>query len=229
MEFNKIFASILTAGIIAMLAGFIAGKLVYVDKLEQDAYVIEAAEGDAGQIIPEKTGPEPILAMLESASVEKGQKLSRACAACHNFEKGGPHRVGPNMWDVVNYPIGGHDGFAYSDALLAKKEEGLQWTYEELNAFLYKPREYAPGTKMSYIGMKDAEDRADLIAWLRTLSDNPAPFPDPSEFATQEEAAEEEAQGEGGEAAAETEGAETNATEMGEEDAEAASEGQSTE
>lgn len=231
MEFNKIFASILTAGIIAMLAGFIAGKLVYVEKLEQDAYVIEAAEGDAGQIIPEKTGPEPILALLESANIEKGQKLSRACAACHNFEKGGPHRVGPNMWDTVNLTIAGHDGFAYSDALLAKKEQGLKWTYEELNAFLYKPREYAPGTKMSYIGMKDAQDRADIIAWLRTLSDDPAPLPDPSEYATQEAAAEEEAQGEAeteGDAATETEEGDVT-EEAAEDEAEAESESPSAE
>lgn len=177
MEFNKIFASILMAGIIAMLAGFIAGKVVHVEKLEEDAYVIEALEGDvqAGPVAP--VGPEPILALIEAADIERGEKLSKACAACHNFEKGAPHKLGPNMWDKMNALIASKEGYAYSDALLAKKNDGIQWTYEEMNAFLWKPKTYAPGTKMSYIGMRKPQDRADIIAWLRTLSDNPIPLP----------------------------------------------------
>jgi cytochrome c len=189
MEFNKIFASILLAGIIAMMAGFISRSVVHVEKPHEEAYVIEAAEtttvADAV-----KAGPEPILALIASADVSKGEKLSKACAACHSFDKGGANKVGPNLWGVVNAAVAVHDGFAYSDALKAKNAEGVKWTYDQLNEFLYKPKAYAPGTKMSYIGMKKQQDRADMVAWLRTLSDSPAALPE----VTAEEEAEEESE-----------------------------------
>jgi cytochrome c len=186
MEFNKIFASILMAGIIAMLAGFVAKKVVHVEKPEKDAYVIEAAEVSDSGAPKKKAGPEPIFALLAAADIEKGKRLSKACAACHNFEKGAPHKLGPNMWDKINAQIAAKTDFAYSDALTAKKAEGLKWTYEEMNAFLWKPKKYAPGTKMSYIGMRKAQDRADIIAWMRTLSDSPAPLPTPDQIAPSE-------------------------------------------
>ena len=177
MEFNKIFAAVLTACVIAMLAGFVSKKMVHVNKLDEDAYVIEVADAPTDDEPSIKAGPEPILALIATASIEKGQKLSKACAACHNFEKGGAHRLGPNMWDKINAPIGAKEGYAYSDALMAKNAAGVKWTYEDMNAFLYKPRVYAKGTKMSYIGMRKTQDRADMVAWLRSLSDNPAPLP----------------------------------------------------
>ncbi|MAS87285.1 MAG: cytochrome c family protein [Micavibrio sp.] len=175
MEFNKIFAAILVAGIIAMLAGFIAEQFTHGEHLEEDAYVIEVADAPAGghgEDAPK--GPEPINAMLASANIDKGAALSKACAACHDFTKGGPNRVGPGLWNVVNRDIGSHEGFAYSAEL--SEAEG-NWTYDNLNAFLYKPKEAHPGTKMNFIGLKKTQDRADLIAWLRTLSDSPAALP----------------------------------------------------
>lgn len=176
MEFNKVFAAILIAGILAMLTGFVAKQFVKSDHLEEDAYVIEVADGggDHSAAAAKPAGPEPIMAMLASADVEKGQKLSKACAACHSFEKGGPHRVGPNLWNVVNRDIGSADGFAYSDTF--KAAEG-NWDYEHLNKLLWKPKKSFSGTKMNYIGMKKPEGRAAIIGWLRTLSDSPAALP----------------------------------------------------
>jgi cytochrome c len=186
MEFNKIFASILLAGIIAMLSGFVSRSVVHVEAIDKDAYVIEAAETNAAGAPAKPAGAEPILALLESADIAKGKKLAKACAACHSFDKGGANKVGPNLWNVVNAAISSKDGFAYSDALKAKNAEGVKWTYEELNAFLYKPKKYALGTKMSYIGMKKVKDRANMVAWLRSLSDNPAPLPEITEEAPAE-------------------------------------------
>lgn len=174
MEFNKLFAAILVAGILAMLTGFISEQVIHKSHLEEDAYVIEGGEVvDAGGAA-EETGPEPINAMLASADIAKGEKLSKACAACHSFDKGGPNRVGPNLWAVVNRDVGSHEGFAYSDALMS---EPGNWTYDHLNKFLWKPKKAIEGTKMNYAGLKKPEDRAAIIAWLRTLSDSPAALP----------------------------------------------------
>lgn len=181
MEFNKIFASILLAGVIAMTSGFVARSVVHVKKPHEEAYVIEVAAADANAGAKKKAGPDPISALLATADVAKGKKLSKACAACHDFSKGGPNKVGPNLWGVVDRKMAAHEGFAYSDAIKKKAEEDGTWTYEELNHFLYKPKAFAPGTKMSYIGMKKTKDRANIIAWLRTLSDTPAALPEATE------------------------------------------------
>ena len=117
----------------------------------------------------------PIATLLQTADPAKGEAAAKPCVACHTFEKGGQNKVGPNLWDTVNRPIASHAGFAYSDALKAKANQ--QWTFDELNAFIHDPRSYAPGTKMTYAGMKRDNTRADLLAYLRTLSDNPAALP----------------------------------------------------
>lgn len=176
LESNKIFAAILLAGIIAMFAGFVADKLIHVEPLEEEAYVIEADEDAASGAIASAgpTGPEPIMGLLASASVERGAKLSRACAACHTFDKGGDNRVGPNLWNIIGAKKAAVDGFAYSDALASM---GGTWGYENMNEFLWKPKKYVPGTKMNYIGLRKAEDRAAMVVWLRSLSDNPKPLP----------------------------------------------------
>ena len=129
---------------------------------------------DAGTGVAAPVGPEPILALLANANIEKGQKLSKACAACHSFDNGGADKVGPNLWNVVNRPIGSKAGFAYSDVLASAGED---WTFENLNAFMWKPKKSYPGTKMNYIGLKKPQQRADIIMWLRTLSDNPVALP----------------------------------------------------
>ncbi len=183
MEFNKIFAAVLVAGIIAMLGGFVAKQLVHPHKLEKDVYTIEVAEvaGPDGAAAP--AGPEPILAMIATADAARGEKVAKACAACHTFTKGGPNGVGPNLWGVVGGPKDHMPGFAYSGAILEKG--GPTWTYAEMNKFLWKPKAYAPGTKMSYAGLKKPEDRAALLAWLRTQSDSPVALPSDAEIAAE--------------------------------------------
>ncbi len=173
-EFNKIFAAILVAGITAMLGGFIAKETIHPHKLEKNAVEIEGApEASAGGAAA-PTGPDPILNLIATADVAKGEKLSKACAACHSFEKGGPNKIGPGLWNSVGGSRGAHAGFAYSEGM-AKK--GGNWSYEDLNHFLWKPKSFVADTKMTYIGLKKPEDRAALIAWLRTMADSPAALP----------------------------------------------------
>ena len=116
----------------------------------------------------------PISALLASADVIAGEKVAKKCVACHTFAEGGQNRIGPNQWDIVNRALGTTEGFAYSEALLAK---GGAWDYESLNEFIYNPKKYIPNTKMNFAGIKNDKDRANLILWIRSLSSNPAPLP----------------------------------------------------
>ena len=125
----------------------------------------------------EPAGPEPILAMLASADMGEGEKVFKKCASCHDVEKGGPNKTGPNLYGIVGAAFAHKDDFSYSDGMA---NHGGTWGFEELNEFLYKPRDYIDGTKMSFGGLKKAEDRAAVIAWLNTKSDNPVALPDPA-------------------------------------------------
>ena len=116
MESNKIFAAILIAGIVAMLAGFIAEKLTHPHKLKENAYAIEGVEEAGGGPAVEKLA-EPVLALLAAADIERGKKVSKACAACHTFDKGGANGVGPNLWGIVGSSKQGVGGYAYSGVL----------------------------------------------------------------------------------------------------------------
>jgi cytochrome c len=111
---------------------------------------------------------------LAQADVDAGAKSARVCAACHSFEEGGAAKLGPPLWNVVGRQIASFDDFAYSDALAGK--EG-QWSYQTLDEYLDSPREWAPGTKMAFVGLKKPEDRANVILYLRSLSNDPAPLP----------------------------------------------------
>lgn len=177
-EFNKVFAAILVAGITAMLTGFIADKLVHPKDLKQDAVSIDGAVVVGGAAKVEKKA-EPILHLIASADVARGEKLSKACAACHSFDNGGPNKVGPNLWGTFGSPKAAHGGFAYSSAMAGK---GGAWGYLEMNQFLWKPKKYIAGTKMNYNGIKKPEDRAAMIAWLRTLGSS-EPLPNAAEIA----------------------------------------------
>lgn len=177
-ELNKIAAAVLLAGIIAMVTGFLSDELVKSKPLKESVYKVQgletAAPADAAPAgEPEKI--EPIAPLLAAAKVADGEAAAKKCAACHSFNKGGANKVGPNLWDIVGANHAHIDGYAYSAAIVAMKSK--PWNYEELNAFLLNPRAYAPGTKMAFAGIKKAEERAALIAYLRTLSDAPKPLP----------------------------------------------------
>lgn len=196
MESNKFFAAVLVAGILAMLSGFVAKKIIHVADPAENAFKIEVVEeaGAGGATGP--TGPEPILALLAAADPAKGENIAKACAACHSFGKGEGARVGPNLYGIVGNKHAHMEGFAYSEAMAALHDK--TWNYAELNGFLYNPKKHLPGTKMVFAGLKKPEQRADVIAYLRTLADSPAPLPSEGEIAAEapkEEAAATPAEG----------------------------------
>ena len=120
---------------------------------------------------------ESLGALLAKADKDRGQNASKACAACHDFTKGGPNKVGPNLWDVMGRNMAAAADFSYSDALKAMSAK--PWTYEELDAWLKSPKTTVAGTKMAFAGIAKDQDRADVIAYLASLSDAPKPFPKP--------------------------------------------------
>jgi cytochrome c len=170
-ELNKVVGAILCVGLVAMVIGMIGDKLV-----EPRAYSpseMKIAEAAATAETPE-VKLEPISPLLASASVEKGKAQSAKCKACHDLAASRKNKIGPPLWNIVMGEKAKADGFGYSNAL---KAAGGRWDYEALNGFLENPKKYLKGTKMAFAGIKKAKDRADLIAFLRSLSETPKPLP----------------------------------------------------
>lgn len=178
LEANKILGAILLGGVLTMTAGY-AARILTSDG-HHGAHHDDSHGSGLAKVIPiPETGVAqtavakveevlaPITPLLASASVEKGEKITKKCAACHSFDEGGATKVGPNLWAIVDKPIASVAGFSYG-GLAEKASEA--WTVENLNGFLHKPKKWAPGTKMNYAGLKKEGDRADLIAYLQTLS-----------------------------------------------------------
>ena len=177
LEGNKAFAAILVAGMAFMVAGFVADVLVHPEELERTAIAIqgaaEVASGPAKVVIP------TILPLLAGASVADGQVLAaQSCGTCHSFNAGAPAMVGPNLYGVVGAEVAASGGYAYSAAL---KKVGGSWTYDQLNHWLLDPQAFAPGTLMSYAGMRSIQSRAEVVAYLRTLATTPVPLPTAAE------------------------------------------------
>lgn len=175
-ELNKILGAILGCCLITLALNITAGAIFSPHKVEKPGYAIAAKEeSGGGEAAGKKEPSEPIETLLAHASAEKGQATAKQCQACHTFEKGGPNRVGPNLYDIVGHERGeGRNGFNFSSAM---KSKGGKWTYDELNKFLANPRGYIPGTNMTFAGLSRDSQRADVIAYLRTLSDSPQPMP----------------------------------------------------
>jgi len=182
LEMNKIAAAILLAGIIAMVSGITAETLYGGGghghgEEPKRGYTIAGAEaegGAEGTAVAEE-GPVDITSFLAKADVKAGEALLKRCTSCHTFDKGGKNGVGPNQWALIGRGIASHEGFAYSDALKAHADK--RWGFQELSEFLANPKKFAPGNKMAFAGLKKPEDRANLIAYLNTLSDSPLPLP----------------------------------------------------
>jgi cytochrome c len=175
-ELNKIVGAVLFCLLIIMGVSQVGNMLIAPRKLAETAYKIDVPDAPAAGGAPaaaEEQDP-PVATVLASANADAGKKAFGKCAACHSVDKGGPAKVGPNLYDIVMAPKGHMQGFSYSDGL---KKTGGEWTYDSLYAFLKNPKAYAPGTKMAYAGSKSAKERGDLIAYLRSLSDSPKPLP----------------------------------------------------
>jgi cytochrome c len=172
-ELNKVLGALLGCVLITLALNIGAGALFAPEKPAKPGYAIAVKEGGA-----EKAGPaeaaQPIEVLLASASSEKGQTTAKQCQACHTFEKGGPNRVGPNLWGVVGRPKASEAGFNYSAAMKAK---GGNWTFDELNHFIANPRGFVSGTAMTFAGLSRDSQRADVIEFLRKQSDSPLPLP----------------------------------------------------
>ena len=169
-EWNKIIASVLTAMIIAMVTGIVAQNIVHPVRLEKPAFLPPGAgEGEAAAAAPAGGGapakPDPI--DMSKADAKRGEQVAKVCLQCHTFEKGGANKIGPNLFGVLEENIATVQGYTFSSALLADKDK--KWDPEELNIWLWKPQEFAHGTKMTFAGLPKAQDRADVIAYLQSL------------------------------------------------------------
>jgi cytochrome c len=174
-ELNKILGAILGTCLILLVTSFTAGAIFSPAMPEKPGYEIavkEAAHGDAKEAAAAPS--EPIEKLLQTASVEKGAAAAKKCAACHTFEKGGPNRVGPNLFGIVERARASEAGFNYSAAMKAK---GGKWSYDDLNKFIANPKGFVPGTAMGFAGIPKDSERADVIDYLHTLADSPVPLP----------------------------------------------------
>ncbi len=172
--YHKLSLGLLIAAWVAFGANMLGNELVHAHVPEKPHYAVASAEPGEAKEAKTEAAPVDVVKLLAKADAAKGEKAFGKCKACHTAEKGGKDRVGPNLWDVVGRAKGGHGGFGYSDAL---KSKGGDWSYADLGHFLENPKGFAPGTKMGFAGVKKPEELADLLVYLRSLSDSPKPLP----------------------------------------------------
>tara|TARA_B100001971_G_C17934215_1_gene404282 strand:- start:33 stop:563 length:531 start_codon:yes stop_codon:yes gene_type:complete len=174
---NKIIVSIVFAIILVLGINKIADSIFYIEKPEKSAYqlssITNVASTTASEISSENSESGNIMALFASTSAADGAKVFKKCLACHSIEKGGPNKIGPNIFAVLNRRAGSVSGYKYSKAMAAYEKV---WSFEEMNGFLTKPKDWIKGTKMSFAGLKNAKDRAAVILYLNKNTDNPLPL-----------------------------------------------------
>ena len=175
-ELNKIIAAVLLVALLIIGIGKVSNILFYVEKPKTPGYAVEVEQISAGSTssneIVEKVVD--IAALMALGDVASGEKIFKKCAACHSINKGGKHKIGPALYNVVGRKVGAIEDYKYSKALISYEKD---WTFEELNGFLIKPAKHIKGTKMAYAGLRKESDRASVIKYLNANSDNPLPLP----------------------------------------------------
>jgi len=173
-ELNKIIGAVLGTCLVLLVTSFTASALFAPRMPEKPGFAIAAKEAEGGAKEAAAAPSEPIEKLLQTASVEKGAAAAKVCQACHTFEKNGPNRVGPNLYGIVGDHKGEGRGFSFSAAMKAK---GGDWTIDDLNQFIANPKGYVPGTAMGFAGVSKDTQRADILVYLNSLSEHPAPLP----------------------------------------------------
>ena len=169
---NTIAGWVLFAGIAGLGLTIVTGEHFAAERPEKMGYEVQGVEQEGGAAA---AAEKPFAFYMSQADAGKGEAVFKKCAACHNADKGGANALGPNLYGVVGDAAAtGRGGFAFSDALKAK---GGKWDFDNLNAWLNSPKAYAPGTKMTFAGLSNPQDRADVIAYLNKQSDHPLPLP----------------------------------------------------
>ncbi len=178
-EWNKIAGAVLFALLLSVGLTIFSDVLFSTEAPESPGYVVAmAADESSAAGSGAAAAPAASLGtLLASADATAGAASAKKCGACHDFSEGGPNKVGPNLYGVVNRPIASHPGFEYDDAMKNHAEEAKIWTFENLNTFIHDPKGTVPGTKMAFAGLKDDKERANVLAYLNTLSATPAPLP----------------------------------------------------
>ena len=175
-ELNKIIAAVLLVALLVIGIGKVSDMIFYVEKPEKPGYAVEVEQVSSGSAstkdVVEKVVD--IAALMALGDVASGEKIFKKCAACHSINKGGKHKIGPALYNVVGRKVGALEDYKYSKALIAYEKD---WTFEELNGFLIKPAKHIKGTKMAYAGLRKEADRASVIKYLNENSDNPLPLP----------------------------------------------------
>lgn len=170
-RFNTIAGWVLFAGIVALGGSIVAGETFHQERPEEMGYPIEGVvvEGEGGA-----EAEKPIAFYLASADPAAGEQVFKKCTACHNADKGGANALGPNLYGMLGEPVGKGHGFAFSPALAGV---GGTWNWDNMSAWLASPKKFAPGTKMTFAGLSNPQDRANVIAFLNSRSDAPLPLP----------------------------------------------------
>jgi cytochrome c len=174
-ELNKILGAILGTCLLLLVTSFTASAIFAPSKPQKPGFEIAVKEEAAGGEKAAAAAPEPIEKLLQTASVQKGEASAKKCAACHTFAKGDKNGVGPNLYGIVGDHKGeGRGGFNFSAAM---KGKGGTWTIDDLNQFISNPKGFVPGTAMGFAGIQKDSERADVLAYLNSLSGSPAPLP----------------------------------------------------
>ena len=174
---NKIIVSVILAVILVLGINKITDIIFYVEKPEKSAYQVVGISNDATNETKKANSGDvasgDIMALLASASADEGAKVFKKCAACHSIKEGGANKIGPALWGALGRPAGSVPGYKYSKAMAA---HGKNWSFEEMNGFLIKPKDWIKGTKMSFAGLRSAKDRAAVILYMNENSSSPLPL-----------------------------------------------------